>query len=101
MDRSRPSEWCVKDVVGLRISRFRRSCGVVGPHLPPDLLREGRERQDGAGLVEVGRDLRELLAQAVEDPAELGADRSCAQSPPTGGQRILNSCRRRRPGRKG
>jgi hypothetical protein len=45
---------------------------VVGP----DFLRESRERQDvRAGFVEVGRDLRELLAEAVEDPAELGADR--------------------------
>ena len=49
--------------------------GVVGPDLTPDLLGEDSEREDLlAGGLEVGRDLRELVVQAVQDPVELGID---------------------------
>jgi hypothetical protein len=55
-----------------RISRFRRSCGFVGPDLAPDLLGERGEREHvGAGGVEVFGHLRELLGEGVQDPIVL------------------------------
>ena len=55
-----------------RISRLRRS-QVVGPHLPPEALREGREREHvGAGGLVVVRDLGQLLFQGAQDAVELG-----------------------------
>ena len=51
--------------------------GVVGPDLSPDLLGEGREREDvGAGFLEVLGDWGELLGQGVDDPVELGVHRA-------------------------
>jgi hypothetical protein len=49
---------------------------MVRPDLPPDLPRERGEREDVlAGAVQVSGDLRELLAQGVQDPVELRAGR--------------------------
>jgi hypothetical protein len=59
-----------------RISRSRRSLGVVGPNPPPDLLRQRCEREYvGPGLFEVVGHDWELLGQGVDHPVELGGHR--------------------------
>ena len=56
-----------------RISWFSRSCGIVRPDLPPELLREAGEREDvRAGGVEVLGDRGQLLGEGVDEPVELG-----------------------------
>jgi hypothetical protein len=48
---------------------------VVRPDLPPDLLRERGEREDvDAGGLEVVGDVREFLADGVDEPVVLAVD---------------------------
>ena len=54
---------------------FRRSWGVVGPDLAPDLAGEGGEGQQVlAGLIKVGGGGRELGLQRGDDLVVLGAE---------------------------
>lgn len=56
-----------------RISRLRRSLGLIGPDLAPDLAAEGGEREHvGASGVEVVGHIGELVGQGVEDSVVLG-----------------------------
>ena len=56
---------------------MRRSPKVVRPDLAPDLLGEGRGREQiGAGGLHVVSDRGELVGQGVEDLVEMGLDRA-------------------------
>ena len=62
-----------QQLTGMIIPRTQDNPGIVRPDLAPHLLRERGERQQvRPGAVEVLGHPRELLAQRVEDPVELG-----------------------------